>query len=323
MQRDSKHVETRILPRHEIDPVQWDGFIARSPQGANYAMTWYLDAVWPGWQGIHVFYKEQLYAVMPLRVSKKYGIRYCLQPLLCQYLGVFLANIDLKNEKAWALKKRLVAAVADAIPHGLKKTVLNLAPEFDYPLPFHWAGYELRTRYTYWLDHNPDKQLLFRQLNERTRTYINKARKSGLVASLVEDAAAIIRLSRERNAYPLDYSVLQKLWSALHEHGAGRAVEVRDGGGRLHGGLIYHVGGDRQIHLFSAMDPALGHLGGMSLAIWHSIEQAADGVRVHDFEGSMLEPVEKFFRGFNTYPVPYLQIRKNNFPKPLRWMLED
>ncbi|MCB0517717.1 MAG: GNAT family N-acetyltransferase [Lewinellaceae bacterium] len=323
MDSNAKHIETLIVPRHELDGALWNSFIAQSPQGANYAMTWYLDAVWPTWQGILVFYKGKLQAVMPVRASSKFGISYCLQPWLCQYLGIFFASMELKNEKAWALKKRLVTAVADTIPQNLKKVVLNFAPEFDYPLPFHWAGYELRTRYTYWLDHNPDKQLLFGNLNERTRTYINKAGRSGLTASNTGDVAGIIQLSREQEAYPLDYNVLGKLWAALQTNNAGRAIEVRDKEGRLHCGLLYHVSGQKQIHLFSALDPATKHLGGMSLAIWHSIEQAVDDIRIHDFEGSMLEPVEKFFRGFNTYPVPYLQIRKNTFPKPLRWMVED
>ncbi len=319
---DSKHTETQVHSRQEIGEAQWNGFIARSPQGANYAMSWYLDAVWPGWHGILVFYKNELSAVMPVKVSRKYGIDYCLQPLLCQYLGIFFAPMDLNNEKTWALKKRLVTAAVDALPKGLKKTVLNFAPEFDYPLPFHWAGYELRTRYTYWLRNSADKQALFRQLDERTRTYINKARKSGLVANLADDASAIIQLSQERDAYPLDYSILKKLWLALKEQEVGRAVEVKDENGRLHGGLIYHVSGEKQVHLFSAIDPAVRNLGGMSLAIWHSIELAGEEISLHDFEGSMLEPVEKFFRGFNTFPVSYLQISKNSFPKPLRWILE-
>ena len=310
----AKDTETQIISRPQLDAGAWDNFIAASPQGANYAMSWYLDVVWPDWQGIHVFYKNELCAVMPLRVSRKYGMRYCFTPALSQYGGVFMKNFEGKTEKQLALKKRLVTAIVGAIPAGMKKFELNFAPEFDYPLPFHWAGYELRSRYTYWLDNSEDKNGLLKNCNERTRTYIRKAKKSGLSANETAGARAIIRLSQERDAYPLDYQILQKLWDALRANGAGHAIEVRDGEGRLHAGLIYQKSGDKLQHLFSAIDPEVRSLGGMSLAIWHSIEQAGEDVRVIDFEGSMMEAVEKFFRGFGSYPVLYLQVKRNVFP---------
>lgn len=37
-------------------------------------------------------------------------------------------------------------------------------------------------------------------------------------------------------------------------------------------------------------------------------------VHLFDFEGSMLEPVEGFFRGFNPVPVIYFNIRKEKWP---------
>jgi hypothetical protein len=117
--------------------------------------------------------------------------------------------------------------------------------------------------------------------------------------------------------------LLRDLWKVLRQNGVGKAVEVRDESGRLHAGLIYQMSGDKIQHLFSAIDPEVRNQGGMSLAIWHTIETAGEDIRTIDFEGSMIEPVEKFFRGFGPFPVSYLQIRKNSFPKPLRWLLGD
>ena len=130
----------------------------------------------------------------------------------------------------------------------------------------------------------------------------------------------LISLSKKNDAYLVDYRLLEALWSVLKEHKVGKAIEVRDADGRLHAGLIYQISGQKQVHLFSAKDPSVSNLGGMSLAIWQSIQSAGEEIVVHDFEGSMLEPVEHFFRGFGTRPVPYLQISKNDFPKPIRWL---
>lgn len=312
--------DVKTLERNEIPEREWDDFIDQSPQGVHYAKSWYLDVIWPEWQGVMVFYNGTLQAVMPAKISRKWGISYLFNPPFAQYLGIFFNDFSIRHEKALALKKRLTEAIIETLP-SLKVFILNFSPAFDYPLPFYWQGFELHTRYSYWLDNQADKKTLFRNCNERTRTYINKARKSQLLASFTDDAAQIINLSRERDAYPLDYNMLQQLWNVLKDKGVGKAVEVRDNTGRLHAGLMYMSSNVKNIHIFSAMDPDMKNLGGMSLAIWHTIEQAGPDVRIHDFEGSMIEPVEKFFRGFGTKPVPYLQLRKNNFPKPFRWLL--
>lgn len=314
--------KTEVLERGQIEDAVWNEFIARSPQAAPYGCTWYLDVVWPGWKAIVVSKKGQMLAALPIKISKKHGIHYIFNPPFCQYVGIFFGEIEKKNATLkLALKKRLVKAIVEAIPAEVKVFNLKFAPEFDYPLPFHWAGYELHTRYSYWLDNQEGKSLIFKNFEERTRTYINKAVKTGLTVSSVESIEQILELAKARSAYDLDGSLLKKLWATLQQQKTGKALEVRDETGRLHAGLIYQQFQHKIIHLFSAFDAELGNQGGMSLAIWKSIEAAGPEVQVIDFEGSMLEPVENFFRGFGTRPVPYLQIKKNAFPKPVRWLM--
>ena len=311
------------LERDSLGDETWNNFIAESPQGVPYGCTWYLDAVWPEWKGIMVFSQQKLIAVMPFRVTRKFGIAYIFNPPLCQYLGIFFIPFEgKKTEQELTLKKRVVNAILGALPKKLSLVILNFAPEFDYPLPFFWSGYELRTRYSYWLENDADKQKLFRHLNERTRTYIHKAKKCGLKVVHTDNAGALIQLSRKKDSYLLDYGALERLWVALQTHKIGETIEVRDEQDRLHAGLIYMRWGKKIIHLFSASDPEVAQFGGMSLAVWHSIEQAGEDVEVIDFEGSMIESIEHFFRSFGGKPIPYLQIRKNSFPKPFRWLLE-
>jgi Acetyltransferase (GNAT) domain len=315
--------KTEVLERDQIVDAVWNDFISHSPQAAPYGCTWYLDVVWHGWKAIIVSEKGEWLAVMPLKISRKYGISYVFNPQFCQYVGLFFGEIAKKNAtQSFALKKKLVKAMVEALPKEVKVFNVKFAPEFDYPLPFHWAGYELHIRYSYWLDNQADKSALLKNFEERTRTYINKALKSGLMAQPVEGIDSIVELATARSAYPLNGALLKRLWAALRQQQTGTALEVRDEAGRLHAGLIYQQFGHKLIHLFSAFDADLSSQGGMSLAIWRSIEAAGPEVQVIDFEGSMLEPVEHFFRGFGTRPVPHLQIKKNSFPKPLHWLMK-
>jgi hypothetical protein len=65
---------------------------------------------------------------------------------------------------------------------------------------------------------------------------------------------------------------------------------------------------ERVYYLVGGNDPDLRSTGGSSLVLWDGIRLAGSlGLRF-DFEGSMIKPIEKFFRGFGGPPEPYLHV---------------
>ena len=61
-------------------------------------------------------------------------------------------------------------------------------------------------------------------------------------------------------------------------------------------------------YLMGGGDPELRSSGATSLAMWQAIQFAATVSRIFDFEGSMIEPIERFFRGFGAVQTPYLSL---------------
>jgi hypothetical protein len=61
-------------------------------------------------------------------------------------------------------------------------------------------------------------------------------------------------------------------------------------------------------------DPELRNSGANSLCMWEAIKFASTVTKAFDFEGSMIESVERFFRAFGARQVPYFQISKINSP---------
>ena len=55
-------------------------------------------------------------------------------------------------------------------------------------------------------------------------------------------------------------------------------------------------------------DPKLRKSGATSLLLWEAINRQPLGVQVFDFEGSMIEPIERFFRAFGAVQTPYFEI---------------
>jgi hypothetical protein len=59
------------------------------------------------------------------------------------------------------------------------------------------------------------------------------------------------------------------------------------------------------------IDPAFSS-GAFSLLMWHAIQFASQVTTRFDFEGSMIESIERFFRSFGARQVPYLHVQKIN-----------
>ena len=64
--------------------------------------------------------------------------------------------------------------------------------------------------------------------------------------------------------------------------------------------------------MIGGSDPKFKNSGANSLLIWRAIEDSSKHTDAFDFEGSMMEPVERFFRGFGGEPVPYFQLTYSN-----------
>ena len=55
-------------------------------------------------------------------------------------------------------------------------------------------------------------------------------------------------------------------------------------------------------------DPEFRNSGATSLLMWNAIQFASTVSQIFDFEGSMIESVERFFRGFGAVQTPYFSI---------------
>jgi lipid II:glycine glycyltransferase (peptidoglycan interpeptide bridge formation enzyme) len=65
-------------------------------------------------------------------------------------------------------------------------------------------------------------------------------------------------------------------------------------------------------YLAGAVDPDNKNTGAMSLLMWTAILFSSSVTNAFNFEGSMIEPVERFFRSFGAKQTPYFEIRKTD-----------
>ena len=65
---------------------------------------------------------------------------------------------------------------------------------------------------------------------------------------------------------------------------------------------------NRAYYLIGGGDPDFRNSGAATLCIWEAIKFSSTVTKAFDFEGSMVENIERFFRGFGGHLKPYHRI---------------
>ena len=318
-------MEAKLKTQDQILRDDWNALIRRSPQGNSFALTYYMDVVAPDWMGIEVVDNYELIAVMPLLIRKKYGMRYSLQPNFVQFWGVFFDGLDFPDayrELSW--KRKVVQLVTEQLPEKLKLFGYCMAPEFDYGFPFHWAGYDLKTRYTYRIDLTLGEEAVWQGIKRKKKNLLRQAERDLGPVELVKDPKGLLGLIAENLAAGTGImsqehlDTLPKLISEMREEGFVLQVNDKEGQPLAAGYFLDFEG--KITYLVGAKKPGVPDRGAPALLLWEAMRRSFGKAEIFDFEGSMLEGVESFFRTFGGRPVPYLFIEKNDLPLWVRWI---
>jgi hypothetical protein len=118
--------------------------------------------------------------------------------------------------------------------------------------------------------------------------------------------------------------VVRRIYEACEKQGSGQAFFAVDRQDRVHAALYLVWDGRAAYYLLGGGDPKLRNSGAHSLIMWEAIKHAATVSKTFDFEGSMVEPVERFFRAFGARQKPYHQItRINSRWLKAGWLMKD
>ncbi len=124
--------------------------------------------------------------------------------------------------------------------------------------------------------------------------------------------------ARQGLKLPHSHEILRRLDAACAARGARRILGAVDADGRTHAAL-YVAWDERTLYaLMSARDPELQAVGANTLLYWEAIRLASEVSRVFDFEGSMVEPIEHYFRGFGGRQTPTSASRRPDLKAKVR-----
>jgi hypothetical protein len=263
---------------------------------------WWLDAVAPGtWRAVEVRRDNEIWARLVVDVRRKGGVTLVRNPTLTQTIGPWLRPFVGKQASALRHEIDLVTELVALVPKG-DITVLTLSAGYSNPHPFHWAGFDLSVGCTYRLTDLTDQERLWADLTEGCRRQIRKAQRSVTVRDdlSMDELFAVSTLSwaRQHRRPPFDATFLQRVGAAAAAQGSLLGLGAEGADGKLHAAICV-IRDERAAHYWiGGGDPELRNSGAHSLLIWEAICRVAGRSAVFDFEGTMNQQIEHFFRGF-------------------------
>jgi hypothetical protein len=281
---------------------------------AIFQQPWWLDAVAPGrWGAVTVERDGHVLARLPYALRGRSRLRILTMPPFTQTLGPWLERSTGGPARTLSDEMQLLAELEVGLP-AAQAFLQHFSPTVMNALPFYWAGYRLELRYTYRLVglHSPDD--LWAGLRGNIRREIRKARRRLEVRDDLGldrfHAVWTMTFARQEIDPASSLGQLERLDRACARRNARAMLFAQDAAGRVHG--VLYVVWDRHaaFHLLSGADPELRTSGAGSLLMWEAIMRARAVTDVFDFEGSMLKPVERFFRAFGSRQTPYLRVSR-------------
>ena len=284
------------LRHNQIDRIKWDATIAQSLCDLPYAYSWYLDVVCPMWEALAT---EDYAYVMPLPLKKKCGISYLIHPIWVQQLGVFSAQ-EVTTEIFIAFRRRIPYLMYDFNVNYLNRDIAK-GEKTNLIIP-----------------HDKYIDTIRKSYNSNTKRNISKAQKAGLIirevkieefVSLWKSENATMRWDLHTTIQPLveaAFSQFSILNSQFKPHLFGVYKDDK---------LIASLFGMQTRERFIYLIPVSNQVGKEHIAMFLLVDYILENIccpqgLTFDCEGSMIEGVARFYRGFGAVEQPYASISR-------------
>lgn len=298
--------EIRFVKNKDIDYQKWDQCIARSIVPLIYAQSWYLDLISPNWDAL---VSDDYAFVMPLIIKRKFGISFLLQPIFAQQHGIF-------PETDKAIENNFLSTIRDQFRYI---TIYLNASHFE-PFP---EGYKVLPRTNFILKLSPSNSDLKNNYSKHTRRQIKKAEDNKVIIIKGLQTSEYLDLQISVNKNNLLQPTMQTLkrlieYGLLHETGIIYAAYNQHN--TLCAAAFFIVSGQRVTYLNAVSTEEGKNISAMHKIIDQFILEHSGTPLTLDFEGSVIEGIARFYKGFGAEKEQYFCLKSNRLPIPLCWL---
>lgn len=257
---------------------------------------------------------NEILGFIPYYIVKKLKFSLIVPPPLTPYQGVWLNYPNnQKYTNRLSFEKEVMTSLINKLPKSDGFTQ-KFHPFITNWLPFYWKGFSQTTKYTYILDNLSVLDIVFNEFRENIRREIRKAEKS-LSIENINNANELFSLKHniysERNEnYPFSKDFLNKAVNYCIQNNCGEVLMAKDNNGKIHSILFYVWDNEAAYYIHGVTNTLYKTSGSMSLLLWEAIKRSKNKTKSFNFEGSMIESIERYFRAFGGKQTPYFEISK-------------
>ena len=283
-------MQIRHLRHNKIDYILWDKCITNAKNCLVYASTWYLDVVSPGWEALVT--SDYKY-IMPLPVKRKFGIKYIVQPVLTQQLGIF-SEEEIDSE--------IIDSFIRAIPYCSYEINLNEGN----------CTNKAEKRPNLLINLNFPYEYLKSNFTVNTKRNIAKSEQKQLTIDWDFDVDEFLRLffQNERDFLITNKEIIKKLIYIGVENNSISICCVRTPELKIVSALCLLHSGKRIIYLLPFSTRKGKEFSAMFFLVNELIKKHAATNKILDFEGSKVEGVYRFYKGFGAGLRSYYLIKR-------------
>lgn len=246
--------------------------------------------------------------------QQRWGFRILRNPPFTPHVGPFF-DYSATNAAAQTDEHReVMAGMADYLDRTEVPLIsIKLGYDVRDCLPFLWRGFKVAPHYTYRIDLSLSEETLLGRMLAQHRNSIKKARKEGVTAVEVNDSEDLRLLvartfERQKKSYPRER---MEAVLGVFPPGSGSFCFISRWQGKPVAGVYVVHDSQTAFNLMTGYDHERTHHGAGALAMWSAILKAKElGLKVFDFEGSIIPPIEAYFRRFGGVLSPYFSVHK-------------
>ena len=290
-----------------------------------FSQHWWLDAVAESWDVALAKKGDLVTGAWPYPIEKKAGVALLRTPILTPYLGpqIFYPQ-DLKESNRDNFEHETVADLMKGLPPA-KVWQLALQPGIKQAGIFKSYNLNTAVQQTFLLDLNNTEETLLANMKENTRRNLRALASDISISNAPDLLGELFRfhhhtLASKKKTLPYSLPDLQRIMDAALANNA-CALWVAKSGVATEA-MVWHMWDNNCGYYFmGGQNPAAGGYKAMSLLLWHAISHSKKlGHKTFDFEGSMDEGVERFFRSFGGKRALYMVLQKND---SLLWKIKQ
>ena len=298
----------RYINRQDLDVTLYDSCIEESGSSQIYALSWYLDTVADFWD---VLVYDDYQAVMPipfLKLKRHFFSPKIYVPPFVQQLGIFG-----KKPVNQEIDKLFVEEFIRLHPKQYAFNAQNHHLDFLKPNLFSKPNFELNLQF--------GNQILFQNYSQNLQRNLKKTQKSNLKIESVTDVDKLIDFQTAESDYCLKkpvYNKLRLLYKELEKKQLAEIYKVTFEEKTVAMALMLFYQ-NRIINLLPVSNEKGKQLNAMAFLLGNLIEKHAGKPMVFDFEGSSVESIARFYKGFGAVKTEYSFYQKPFLFTSLRW----